>query len=646
MSSSRGQASSSSRANLSFIATNAQVPFLPGNTLNFNLPNQRFSRGSTLSYTNGFSIDRKDPIIANKRDSGTTRRSLKPGWSNSSGMRAWTAPLSFIDSSTTSRMTQTQRNLISYLDRPPKMPNYVVLDKIILRFRAWFKDEMSLLTGPDRLIVHNCILLYYLLDDSFMIMEPRQENSGLNQGCIMRRQQVAKQDGSENYSWKDLFIGAEITMRAKQIHLIDCDEFTRSWYLEQGIEMDAPQQAPEDPYEIREMAESKKRRDYEMAKQRRIQKELMQVEEVKHRFLTYDRQVLRFYAIWDDRYNLFGLRHFLAVRFYLSDFTIDIQEFEGSANGRKSRFLARQRVPREPTNLDAMKSLKIEDCLAVNDLFVGAKVNILGKDILIYDCDKFTRDFYQEQFGEVMNSIDISEQSVPMPRLPTPPSNGIGAEEDSMQNCKMLRPKPLHKDMAKYKKYAGKVLRFEAKWVSDRPEEKVRTFIISFYLADDTISIWETSGDGRNTGMFSGKFLERMKLKKPGTFGTKMKYYSKSDFYVGAVIEAQTRKFELVSMDKFTERLMDTDDQAAAAMLQKEPVSLRFLRRVTEHELQEFREQCIEADKDKEGVISLEDFMEIISSKLTGFSENDIMDLRCVILPKGLQRARELQQIL
>mmetsp|Transcript_20099 Transcript_20099/g.66870 ORF Transcript_20099/g.66870 Transcript_20099/m.66870 type:complete len:115 (+) Transcript_20099:2014-2358(+) len=75
-------------------------------------------------------------------------------------------------------------------------------------------------------------------------------------------------------------------------------------------------------------------------------------------------------------------------------------------------------------------------------------------------------------------------------------------------------------------------------------------------------------------------------------------------------------------------------------MFQKEPVAVRFLRRVSEHELQEYREKCVEADKDSEGVISLEEFMEIISPKLTGFSENDIMELvkltkvqdRCTLL--------------
>jgi hypothetical protein len=47
----------------------------------------------------------------------------------------------------------------------------------------------------------------------------------------------------------------------------------------------------------------------------------------------------------------------------------------------------------------------------------------------------------------------------------------------------------------------------------------------------------------RNTGMASGKFLERMKLYKPGTSGTKLKYYVQSDFYINATVVAQVRFF-------------------------------------------------------------------------------------------------------
>ena len=47
----------------------------------------------------------------------------------------------------------------------------------------------------------------------------------------------------------------------------------------------------------------------------------------------------------------------------------------------------------------------------------------------------------------------------------------------------------------------------------------------------------------RNTGMASGKFLERMKLYKPGTSGTKLKYYVQSDFYINATVVAQVHFF-------------------------------------------------------------------------------------------------------
>ena len=42
-------------------------------------------------------------------------------------------------------------------------------------------------------------------------------------------------------------------------------------------------------------------------------------------------------------------------------------------------------------------------------------------------------------------------------------------------------------------------------------EDKERRFIISFYLADDTISVFENQQ--RNSGFMEGKFLERKKYK-------------------------------------------------------------------------------------------------------------------------------------
>ncbi len=60
--------------------------------------------------------------------------------------------------------------------------------------------------------------------------------------------------------------------------------------------------------------------------------------------------------------------------------------------------------------------------------------------------------------------------------------------------------------------------RFLAKFASPAVEDVERRFIITYYMADDTISIFEKPD--RNTGFTAGKFLERSRLKnvKSGKF--------------------------------------------------------------------------------------------------------------------------------
>ena len=44
--------------------------------------------------------------------------------------------------------------------------------------------------------VRKCMLYYYLEDDCLQVFEPCEENSGLPQGCLVRRHRVPKPDGS------------------------------------------------------------------------------------------------------------------------------------------------------------------------------------------------------------------------------------------------------------------------------------------------------------------------------------------------------------------------------------------------------------------------------------------------------------------
>ena len=86
-----------------------------------------------------------------------------------------------------------------------------------------------------------------------------------------------------------------------------------------------------------------------------------------------------------------------------------------------------------------------------------------------------------------------------------PPYNGFGSEEDSLCSCMGLLPKPPKKDFIKFmekdrKGLDSNVLRFLAKMDTTKPINMDRRFIISYYLSDDTILVFEQQA--RNSGIF------------------------------------------------------------------------------------------------------------------------------------------------
>lgn len=92
-----------------------------------------------------------------------------------------------------------------------------------------------------------------------------------------------------------------------------------------------------------------------------------------------------------------------------------------------------------------------------------------------------------------------------------PPHNGIGSEEDSLGYIYRLVPKPPKKDFFKWVDQQI-CLRFTGVQANPKPEDANRKFIITFYLNDDSIQIYEPPT--RNSGFSEGKFLERNQYKK------------------------------------------------------------------------------------------------------------------------------------
>ena len=53
-------------------------------------------------------------------------------------------------------------------------------------------------------------------------------------------------DESKYYDWKDLNISCNFNVYKRIFRITDCDEFTRRFYANEGITLNAPESPPED----------------------------------------------------------------------------------------------------------------------------------------------------------------------------------------------------------------------------------------------------------------------------------------------------------------------------------------------------------------------------------------------------------------
>jgi hypothetical protein len=183
-------------------------------------------------------------------------------------------------------------------------------------------------------------------------------------------------------------------------------------------------------------------------------------------------------------------------------------------------------------------------------------VHAFGRDFLIYDADEWTKDFLDKKFGaHDWTPLDIGagRRYVQTERV-LPPYNGWGDEEDSRGYCISLHPKPPRKDIVKYVQRDGQVLRFAAKFKNPAPQDRFRKFVIAFYLADDTVAVFELRQ--RNSGFSEGKFIERTRLKNVRAGG---RCFVASDFKLGEELTINGFDFVTSEADEFALNLMEAE---------------------------------------------------------------------------------------
>lgn len=168
--------------------------------------------------------------------------------------------------------------------------------------------------------------------------------------------------------------------------------------------------------------------------------------------------------------------------------------------------------------------------------------------------DKFTQDYYLEKY---QRHFPLSSIRKPEPRpavvVQVPPHNGFGDEVDSLGYVYDLVPKKPKIDFFKYVDNDKKILRYTARFNTKVPEDVDRRFIISFYLADDTISIFEPAQ--KNSGILEGPFLERRKYKN---VDKQMQFITPTEMPVGGDIKINGYNFHILDCDEYTTKYLAT----------------------------------------------------------------------------------------
>ncbi|XP_048191386.1 EF-hand domain-containing family member C2 [Perognathus longimembris pacificus] len=467
-------------------------------------------------------------------------------------------------------------------------PSWVAFDKQVLSFDAYVEDEVPDKRQEDyRIRVYK--IYFYPEDDTIEVNEPQLPNSGLLQGMYIRRHRIALPPPNEDeyYNVHHFNIDEEVVFYGRTFKIFDCDTFTKNFLRKIGVRVNPSKPCPNDPYmkmrkEILEAVEPL--RPY------------LAVDNLRQ-FLEYDGKVLRFFCLWDDSVSLFGDRRDLVLHYFLADDTIEIKELFPHNSGRdaSSLFLRRSKLPKygpdgiyQPGQLVQRAILNIygdakeqrsdaylfdkyhlgkpdEQFYKDSDLTIGTTINVWGRKVLLCDCDNYTKCYYRTKYG-IENFPSIPCEPPPAPpkiERKIPPYNGFGSEEDSLRTCIGLRPTPHQRNFKKFMEedsygQISNILRYFAKLITHNCADVDRLFVISYFLSDDTISVFEPIE--RNSGIAGGLFLKRSRVKKPGQelFKSEPSEYIKpEELYIGTTLNVNGYLFRLLNADEYTLNYME-----------------------------------------------------------------------------------------
>lgn len=438
---------------------------------------------------------------------------------------------------------------------PRVAPRWLKHDRQVLNFSAYFQEPV-VEDKNENYRIRKCTIYFYLEDGTLHILEPRIQNSGIPQGVFLKRHLVPKPDSIENYSWQDLAVAQNINFYGRVFRIVDADEFTRSFYANEGITLAPAESTPEDPFVHTRAMINMKQNPPDMAEHKNYIEVMLKGGRPNKNlksFLDNDRKVLSFAIIWQDN-SYDGGDKFFRLNYFLSDNTVEVKEIIKPNDGRHafSMLLKRQKLAKQPvlTHYPGLNLRQVDNVMPA-DLVCGQYVTIWGRQCFIYDADDFTKAWYERNLNVQQCSVQLPKAAPEVFYQGVPPETGYGTPEDSMASVIALQPKAPKYDMKKMFKQDMHILRFNARLVSTEPDDESRTFIISFYCGDDTVQVYEVCD--KNSGRIGGRFMERKRQNNP----ISGKYYTERDFTIGRTVELAGFKFMLLSADEYTEKYME-----------------------------------------------------------------------------------------
>ncbi|CAN0170773.1 unnamed protein product, partial [Discosporangium mesarthrocarpum] len=300
------------------------------------------------------------------------------------------------------------------------------------------------------------------------------------------------------------------------------------------------------------------------------------------RFLERDKQVLRFYAIWDDPSHG-GVRRRYEFLFYLQDETCQLRNIKGDMvnSGRDEGlvYLRRQRLPKDWRAASSHSGVATgpEDRSAwveEGDLRVGGVTMVWGRALHLIGCDQFTQDYYRHEHGIDMpmdtaltmgesQRNDQERHHNAHGRRSCPPSPYLSPSNPDPFSpvpnlCSSVSPAAAAARSGNLGSgFAGGRVRCRAVLAGDCPTDRGREFVVTYHLSDDTLMVHELQL--RNSGRPGGRFLARGRYPHPDR-GRRQRgrCYVPQDLFLGATLPlVKGNTLVVTEMDRGTLRLCE-----------------------------------------------------------------------------------------